>query len=651
MAIDFPSNPSDGYEWTDPAGTTWVYSLDKNAWSKVKPPSEAGDISYTYPGGVEQSVQTRLEQRVSVKDFGAVGDGTTDDTLAIRSAITSVLASNNVLYFPEGTYSVNPNFGGADTRLQFTYSGSLKLIGDNATISNKAFSQQSGDIRFTASDGASTTLASDAADQDTTITVADATGIEAGQLLRITSTDSPATSRPEYGKWSVLKVAAVDKVVTQDGIKDVITLSDPLNWWFTVAEGTTVQTWDYASCTIRGISYTMDVPVSSDPFDAAQMGGKIAFQFTQDSEYSDAKVTCPGLRDGRGISFASNYNVYCRDLIIKNGQYPVRFARSRNVLVERVQASDCRHPFDPAEWCFNVTIKNLHGINTQNSLQCHASFNVNYIDCTDQSTYVTGGLSLRSIGGSLINCTAISPLATESSSGVSLEAAYNDIRLNYNTTYKNVVALGGTASAPGNYGFFIEKCKFNSIFCDIGQSSSPGLSVLSVDADTTTVQSVNRATRLEQVRSATETTLIDTPFTDMSKFVDDGSGLFVCNETFVVDPRAIPSLGHYPNTKFRAVLFHNTSGSAPKNISIPVKVIDPFDVLGYRRGMLDMWLRIHTGVGLVTARYQGTYKHTATSALGIGNKYIDSISNIATGSIANIAPNFASQGASSYANG
>jgi len=66
-------------------------------------------ISYTLtaPGAVSQTVQTKLEQYVSVKDFGAVGDGITDDTAAINAAISWVLANpESALWFEETTYLV-----------------------------------------------------------------------------------------------------------------------------------------------------------------------------------------------------------------------------------------------------------------------------------------------------------------------------------------------------------------------------------------------------------------------------------------------------------------------------------------------------------------------------------------------------------------
>lgn len=51
-------------------------------------------------GAVNTTVKAKLQETVSVKDFGAVGDGVTDDSDAIRSAIST----GNMVYFPNGRY-------------------------------------------------------------------------------------------------------------------------------------------------------------------------------------------------------------------------------------------------------------------------------------------------------------------------------------------------------------------------------------------------------------------------------------------------------------------------------------------------------------------------------------------------------------------
>lgn len=43
----------------------------------------------------------------NVRDFGAVGDGVTDDTAAIQAAIDAAAATDDpVIQFPEGVYRV-----------------------------------------------------------------------------------------------------------------------------------------------------------------------------------------------------------------------------------------------------------------------------------------------------------------------------------------------------------------------------------------------------------------------------------------------------------------------------------------------------------------------------------------------------------------
>src|SRR3546814_16218869 len=52
-----------------------------------------------------RTLAARLDDYTNVKDFGAVGDGVTDDTAAIQAAVTAALiAGKKRLRFPSGHY-------------------------------------------------------------------------------------------------------------------------------------------------------------------------------------------------------------------------------------------------------------------------------------------------------------------------------------------------------------------------------------------------------------------------------------------------------------------------------------------------------------------------------------------------------------------
>jgi hypothetical protein len=55
-------------------------------------------------GAVQRTVESKLQDVVNVKDFGAVGDGVADDTVAIQAAINSLPSRGGIVTFPAGKF-------------------------------------------------------------------------------------------------------------------------------------------------------------------------------------------------------------------------------------------------------------------------------------------------------------------------------------------------------------------------------------------------------------------------------------------------------------------------------------------------------------------------------------------------------------------
>jgi len=70
--------------------------------SATNPVSSASLVPIVQGGVTVKATASQLSEMVSVKAYGAVGDGVVDDTIAIQAAITA----NKSVFFPAGTYKI-----------------------------------------------------------------------------------------------------------------------------------------------------------------------------------------------------------------------------------------------------------------------------------------------------------------------------------------------------------------------------------------------------------------------------------------------------------------------------------------------------------------------------------------------------------------
>jgi hypothetical protein len=63
-----------------------------------------GTVTLPYPGGIPRSVEDKFAEFLSARDFGAVGDGVTDDGPALQAALSAAAATGRHLEINEGTF-------------------------------------------------------------------------------------------------------------------------------------------------------------------------------------------------------------------------------------------------------------------------------------------------------------------------------------------------------------------------------------------------------------------------------------------------------------------------------------------------------------------------------------------------------------------
>jgi hypothetical protein len=76
-------------------------------------------------GAIDRSIQSRLSDTISAKDFGVVGDGITDDTVNMQKAIDYAVSTGKTLFVPSGKYRMTA---------QLNFSAGAAIEGDAPNI-------------------------------------------------------------------------------------------------------------------------------------------------------------------------------------------------------------------------------------------------------------------------------------------------------------------------------------------------------------------------------------------------------------------------------------------------------------------------------------------------------------------------------------
>jgi hypothetical protein len=115
------------------SGGATVFDVDPST-------TDSGDIQYAAAGtgAVPRTVEAKLRDGpISVKDFGATGDGTTPDYAAIEDALAAAKATGRGLLFPDGTYAFGTTLELGTSNLHIIFEGevTLKHTGTGTAVS------------------------------------------------------------------------------------------------------------------------------------------------------------------------------------------------------------------------------------------------------------------------------------------------------------------------------------------------------------------------------------------------------------------------------------------------------------------------------------------------------------------------------------
>ena len=333
-------------------------------------------------GAVATTVQTKLRESASVKDFGAVGDGVTDGVPALVSALNS---GASVVTFPP-------------TSQNYTFSSNATITLTRDTIidfEGQLITSTASKITLKGTTVASgRTLAANALRYATSITLNSGTDIQRGDLIHIYTTIAPASA------WSDTKQ---DLVRASSISGAVVALDAPLNFPYATGDaGLSITIYRPVKVTLRNIDLTLiaaDADTTSySPFwlegladiiiENPVIRGQLPFSRTTNIYRTGLTIyRCYGYRIGNPDYEALSYPM---------GVY----GGSRAGFETGVTARYCHHAHaDLGNWSSDYTLDGLVSDDGYQSINTHPCFRVHATRFEVRSDY--GLINWRVCGGSL----------------------------------------------------------------------------------------------------------------------------------------------------------------------------------------------------------------------------------------------------------
>lgn len=323
---------------------------------------------------------------INILDFGVTGDGVTDDSAAIQSAIEYASANNNKLYVPSGTYLLG-------TGILIDEAFDICIEGDAAVrprfVGTQALADAGGRLFSFLPEPTVTglVLTSNIKPNERTITLSSATALSAGMVIHWSSNVLwPYENGGSYYKGDVHEILKVSG--------STVTLCDSTRDTYNTTQNILMSAWTPSKLSLKNLEFEMPLPtgsISPQPstgcvniyrtidaiIENCQATGATFFGFRNNwcinTRYKDIQTKyLRGIVNGYGISDRSSvgtrvnglYSYACRrayDAHSNDGQ--AESAPNRDAIVERfeIYGGGDLYPDQPLTTAYRSSGIGMHG--------------------------------------------------------------------------------------------------------------------------------------------------------------------------------------------------------------------------------------------------------------------------------------------------